>query len=82
MHKIFLIEKKMITTLVVSLIILNLVSLYFIIDFYSFGEVSAYLPDWEIKRCGPTRTLLVFFIASMFNLLFTSITLMSRLLDK
>ncbi len=82
MYRIINIETKLVIILFILLIILNLISLYFIIDLFSYDEIIGYLSNGDEKNCEPRKMSLLFFITSISNLLFASISLMSRLIDK
>ncbi|MNQ57382.1 hypothetical protein D3C85_715360 [compost metagenome] len=58
------------------LIIFNLVSLYFIIDLFSYDEIVGYLLDGEKKIDSPRKLAYLFFMTSMSNLYFLSLVLM------
>ena len=82
MHRILLIEKEIISTFSVFLILFNIVCLYFIIDLLSYDEIIGYLTNGEIKSSNPRNLAYLFFVSGMFNLLFVSVSLMARLLSK
>lgn len=82
MYRIINIETKLVITLFILLIILNLISLYFIIDLFSYDEIIGYLSNGDEKHSEPRKMSLLFFITSVSNLLFASISLMSRLIAK
>lgn len=75
-----MIEKKLVLVLSVLLIILNLVSLYFIIALLGYDEITGYHPDGKIKSCNPRFLAYLFFVTGIMNVLFISVRLMSRLL--
>ena len=82
MHRILLIEKEIISTFSVFLILFNIVCLYFIIDLLSYDEIIGYLTNGEIKSSNPRNLAYLFFVSGMFNLLFVSVSLMSELFSK
>lgn len=61
------------------LIIFNLVSLYFIIDLFSYDEIVGNLIDEGKKIDSPRKLAYLFFITSMSNLYFLSLLLMEFL---
>lgn len=61
------------------LIIFNLVSLYFIIDLFSYDEIVGNLIDGGKKIDSPRKLAYLFFITSMSNLYFLSLLLMEFL---
>lgn len=61
------------------LIIFNLVSLYFIIDLFSYDEIVGNLIDGGKKINSPRKLAYLFFITSMSNLYFLSLLLMEFL---
>ena len=75
-----MIEMKLVAVLSMLLIILNLISLYFIIGLLSYDEIIGYLSNGKEKSCDPRDLALLFFITGISNLLFISGVLMSRLL--
>lgn len=82
LHRILLIEKEITYVFIVFLIFFNLVSLYFIVDLLSYDEIIGYLANGEQKNCNPRNLAFLFFGTTISDLLFVSVTLMSRLLSK
>lgn len=82
MHKILVIEKEIIYLFTVFLILFNLVSLYFIVDLFSYDEIIGYLINGEIKSFNPRNFAFMCFGTIVSNLIFVSVTLMARLLSK
>ena len=82
MHRILLIEKEIICTFSVFLILFNLVSLYFIVDLLAYDEMIDYLTNGEIKSDNPRNLAYLLFVGGMSNLLFISVSLMAGLLSK
>jgi hypothetical protein len=82
MYYIYTFEKQIICTFTVFLILFNLVSLYFIVDLLSYDEIIGYLTNGEIKSDNPRNLAYLLFVGGMSNLLFISVSLMSRLLYK
>jgi hypothetical protein len=78
MYFIYCYEKEIIYTLTVFLILFNLVSLYFIVDLFSYDEIRGYLTNGEIKIDSPRTMVYLFFVSGMSNLLFVTVTLMAR----
>ena len=76
-----MIEKKLVLILSVLLIILNLISLYFIIVLLSYDEIIGYLQGGKRKSDNPRFLAHLFFVTGILNLLFISVLLMSRLLS-
>jgi hypothetical protein len=58
------------------LIIINLVSLYFIIALFSYDEIVGYLIDGGKRTESPRELAYLFFMTSMFNLYFVCVQLM------
>ena len=58
------------------LILFNLVSLYFIIDLFSYDEIVGYLLEGGKKIDSPRKLAYLFFITSLSNLYFVSLVLM------
>jgi hypothetical protein len=58
------------------LIIFNLVSLYFIIVLFSYDEIVGYLIDGGKQIDSPRKLAYLFFMTSLSNLYFLSISLM------
>jgi len=81
-HKIIAIETKLIIILSILLVILNLISLYFIIDLLSYDEILGFSLEGEEKSNNPRPIAFFFFIVITANLLFASIVLLSRLLKE
>lgn len=73
-------ESKVVGTASLVLIIVNLICLYFIIDLYSYDEITGYLGNGALKSCGTRGLVFLLFTANMANLLFIGIALMTRLL--
>lgn len=63
-------------------LLFNFVSLYFIIDLYSYDEISGYLMEGAIKFSDTRIFVLVFFLTSLANLFFILVTLMAVLMDR
>lgn len=82
LHRIFLIEKRLIATLSVLLIVFSLINLYFIIDLLSYDELIAYSVSGQIKNSSPRSFAFLFFITTVSNLLFVSVSLLARLLSR
>lgn len=82
MYFIYCYEKEIIYTFTVFLILFNLVSLYFIIDLLSYDEMIGYLTNGEIKSDSPRILAYLLFVSGMSNLLFATVSLMSRLLSE
>jgi len=79
-HKIIAVEIKLSIVLSILLIIINLISQYFIIDLFDYDEILGFSQDGE-KRSISVRPLAFFlFIVIAANLLFVSIVLVSKLL--
>ena len=57
------------------LILFNLVSLYFIIDLFSYDEIVGYLLEGGKKIDSPRKLAYLFFITSLSNLYFVSLVL-------
>ena len=77
-----LIEKQLQYMYCAFLILFNFVSLYFIIDLFSYDEVIGYLIDGGIKTDSPRKLAYLFFVNSISNLLFVCISFIARLFDK
>ena len=82
MHYIYPFEKEIAYTFSVFLILFNIVCLYFIIDLLSYDEIIGYLTNGEIKSSNPRKLAYLFFVSGISNLLFVSVSLMSKLLSK
>jgi hypothetical protein len=82
MHYIYIIEKEIVYTFTVFLILFNIVCLYFIIDLLSYDEIIGYLTNGEIKSDSPRSLAYLLFVSGMSNLLFVTVSLMSRLLSE
>lgn len=82
LYRLYSIEKQIIYTFTVFLILFNLVSLYFIIDLLSCDEIIGYLTHGEIKNDSPRSLVYLFFVSGMSNLLFVAVSLMARLLSQ
>ncbi|MCV9932880.1 hypothetical protein OIU80_11350 [Flavobacterium sp. LS1R47] len=82
LYRLYSIEKEIIYTLTVFLILFNLVSLYFIIDLLSYDEIIDYLTDDEIKNDSRRILAYLLFVSGMSNLLFVTVSLISRLLSE
>lgn len=76
------IEKQMYYLYCVFLILFNIVSLYFIVDLFSYDEIIGYLIDGEVKSYSSRKLAYLFFINGVSNLLFVSVALMARLFRK
>jgi hypothetical protein len=61
------------------LLIVNLVSLYFIIDLFSYDEIEGQLINGGKKIDSPRKLAYLFFMTSMSNLYFLSLLLMEFL---
>jgi hypothetical protein len=61
------------------LLIVNLVSLYFIIDLFSYDEIVGNLIDGGKKIDSPRKLAYLFFMTSMSNLYFLLLLLMEFL---
>lgn len=72
-------EKKLRYTYCIFLILFNLVSLYFIIDFLVYDETIGDLIDGRIQGDFPRRLAFLFFLNGISNLFFVCVSLMSRL---
>lgn len=82
MDSIFLIEKKLLYTYFVFLILFNLVSLYFIIDLLSYDEIKGYLVDGREKNECPRKLAYLLFLNGISNLFFVSVSLIARYFAK
>lgn len=82
LHRILLIEKEIIDLFTVFLILFNLVSLYFIVDLFSYDEIIGYLLNGEIKSSNPRDFAFLFFGTIISNLLFVAVTFIARLLSE
>ncbi|WP_035754816.1 hypothetical protein [Flavobacterium subsaxonicum] len=71
-------ESKVVGTACLLLIVVNLVSLYFIVDLYSYDEITGYLGNGALKSCGTRGFVYLMFPVTMSNLLFIGIALMVR----
>lgn len=60
------------------LVIINLVSLYFIIDLFSYDEIVGYLIDGGRKTDSPRNLGYLFIITSMSNFYFFSLVWMEN----
>jgi hypothetical protein len=58
------------------LVLFNLVSLYFIIDLFSYDEIVGYLIDGREKIDSTRKLAYLFFMTAMSNLYFLSLVLM------
>ena len=76
MRRILLFEKEIRYVFSVFLILFNLVSLYFIIDLFSYDEMVGYLIDGGKKMNSPRNLAYLLFLTSMSNLYFLSVLLM------
>lgn len=76
------IEKQMYYLYCVFLILFNILSLYFIVDLFSYDEIIGYLIDGEVKSYSSRKLAYLFFINGISNLLFVSVALMARLFHK
>lgn len=61
------------------LVLFNLVSLYFIIDLFSYDEIVGYLIDGKEKIDSTRKLAYLFFMTAMSNLYFLSLVLMDSL---
>jgi hypothetical protein len=82
MDRMLLIEKKIIGSFCVFLIIFNLVDLYFIVDLLSYDEIIGYLTNGEEKSCSPRNLAFLFFGTTVSNLLFISVVLLVKQFSK
>lgn len=71
-------ESKVVGIACLLLIVVNLVSLYFIVDLYSYDEITGYLCNGALKSCGTRGFVYLMFPVTMSNLLFIGIALMVR----
>lgn len=60
------------------LIVFNLVSLYFIIELFSYDEIVGYLIDGGKKTDSPRSLTYLLFLTSISNLYFFSLMLMEN----
>jgi len=74
------IESKVVAAASVLLLFVNLASLYFIIDLYSYDEITGYLANGALKSYGTRGLVYLLFPATISNLLFIGIALMVRFL--
>jgi hypothetical protein len=79
MHYIYTIEKEIVYTFTVFLILFNLVNLYFIKDLFFYDEMIDYLTNGEIKCSDPHDFVYIMLITTALNLLFVFTTLFARL---
>ena len=82
MYFIYCHEKEIVYIFTVFLILFNLVSLYFIVDLLSYDEIIGYLTNGEIKSDSPRSLAYLLFVTGMSNLLFITVSLMSRFLSE
>lgn len=82
MDRMLLIEKKIIGSFCVFLIIFNLVDLYFIVDLLSYDEIIGHLTNGEEKSCSPRNLAFLFFGTTVSNLLFISVVLLVKQFSK
>jgi hypothetical protein len=75
------IEKKIISIFCSVLIILDLIVVYFIIDLLNYDEIIGYLSIDKIKRCNTRPVAFLFLVATLTNLLFVMIYMMSAFLS-
>ncbi|GIQ57867.1 hypothetical protein Flavo103_10030 [Flavobacterium collinsii] len=75
-------EKEIVYVFTVLLILFNLVSLYFIVDIFSYDEIISYLTNSAIESSSHFKINDLLFIDGMSNLLFVIVSLMSRLLSE
>ncbi len=68
--------------LYVFLVIFNLVSLYFIIELFSYDEITGYLTNGGKKTSDSRILAYLFFINSLLNLYFLSFVLMENSFEK
>lgn len=64
--------------LYLALIIFNLVSLYFIIDLFSYDEIAGYDLNGEKKVTDPRDLAYLFFFTSLSNLYFLAFVIMEQ----
>lgn len=60
------------------LIILNIFSLYFIIDLFNYDEIVGYVISDEIRTADPKDLAYLFFVTSLSNLYFLAFVIMER----
>lgn len=82
MYRLVMIEKEIIYFTRVFLILLNLVSLYFIVDLLSYDEIMGYFPNGEIKSDSPRNLAFILLVGCTSNLLFVSVSFMAKILFK
>ncbi|CAA9202417.1 hypothetical protein FLACOL7796_04260 [Flavobacterium collinsii] len=82
MYFIYCHEKEIVYIFTVFLILFNLVSLYFIVDLFSYDEIIGYLANGEIKSDSPRSLAYLLFVTGMSNLLFITVSLMSKFLSE
>jgi len=81
MHPFITIGTKGMILLSIFLIVVNLVGLYFIIVLYGYDEIVGYLDNGIEISLNLRYLTLVFFLISVVNLLFFSISIMAKLIS-
>jgi hypothetical protein len=76
-----IIEKKIISIFCSALIIMDLIVIYFIIDLLNYDEIIGYISIDKIKRCNTRPIAFLFLVATLANLLFVMIYMMSVFLS-
>lgn len=82
MNFIYSYEKEIVYVFTVFLILFNLVSLYIIVALMGYDEIIGYLANGEIISDSPRSLAYLLFVSGMSNLLFVTVSLMSRLLSE
>ena len=82
MNFIYSYEKEIVFVFTVFLILFNLVSLYIIVALMGYDEIIGYLANGEIISDSPRSLAYLLFVSGMSNLLFVTVSLMSRLLSE
>jgi len=77
-ERIFKIETTLVGIGGIVLFAFNLISLYFTIDLFSYGETSGFLSDHTEERSDARMTFYLLFVTGTANLLFVSIVLMDK----
>lgn len=82
MDRLFLIEKQLLYTYCIFLILFDLISLYFIIDLLSYDEITGYLVDGGVKNECPRKLAYLLFVNGLSNLFLVSVSLIARYFAK
>jgi hypothetical protein len=78
LYRFIAIEKQLVATYCIAMVAANFLSLYFILDLFSYDEILGYTPSGEEISCNPRHLGILLLFPCLGNILFISLSLLTR----